>query len=306
MNRREFVGRSVIGVAGASGLIHIARAEEVPAYAASSGPFRLRYAPPLGCFKNLAGPDPIDQIKFMHDQGFRAVFDNGLIGRKPALQEKIAAALADRGMKMGPFVAEAEFKNRTMVLPPRSVKSQLTRKMEAALETAQRTQTRWILVVPGRYDESLEWDYQTANVIENLKTCAAVFEPHGFVMVIEPLNPLDHPGLFLTKISQAYQICRAVGSPACKIVNDLYHQQITEGNLTNNIDSAWDEIAAFHLGDVPGRQEPGSGEINFKNLFKHIHEKGYDGVLCMEHGLSRGGAEGEKRLIEAYRQCDGF
>ncbi len=306
MNRREFVGRSVIGAAGASGLIHIARAEEVPAYAASSGPFKLRYAPPLGCFKNLAGPDPIDQIKFMHDQGFRAVFDNGLIGRKPALQEKIAAALADRGMKMGPFVAEAEFKNRTMVLTPRSVKSQLTRKMEAALETAQRTQTRWILVVPGRYDESLEWDYQTANVIENLKTCAAVFEPHGFVMVIEPLNPLDHPGLFLTKISQAYQICRAVGSPACKIVNDLYHQQITEGNLTNNIDSAWDEIAAFHLGDVPGRQEPGSGEINFKNLFKHIHEKGYDGVLCMEHGLSRGGAEGEKRLIEAYRQCDGF
>lgn len=304
MNRRDFVSHSVLGVAGASGLVAAsANAQQTPP---ADGPFKLRYAPALGRFENLAGRDLLDQIRFMHDQGFRAVFDNGLMGRDPALQEKIAAALAERDMIMGPFVAEAEFGKKTFVLPGRSVQSQITKKMETALETAKRTGTKWILVVPGRFDESLEWDYQTANVVDNLKTCAAVFEPHGFVMVIEPLNPKNHPGLFLTKVSQAYQICKAVNSPACKIVNDLYHQQITEGSLIHNIDTAWDQIGAFHVGDVPGRCEPTSGEINYKNIFKHLHEKGCDAPICMEHGITRGGEEGEKWLIEAYRQCDSF
>ncbi len=161
--------------------------------------------------------------------------------------------------------------------------------------------------MPGHFDEGLEWDYQTANVIENLKYCSEVCEPSGLVMVIEPLNAwTNHPGLFLTKIPQAYQICRAVGSPSCKIVNDIYHQQITEGNLIPNIDMAWDEIASFHLGDNPGRKEPTTGEINYKNIFKHLHKKGYKGVLCMEHGRSKKGKEGEKAVIEAYRSCDDF
>jgi hydroxypyruvate isomerase len=152
----------------------------------------------------------------------------------------------------------------------------------------------------------LEWNYQTANVIENLKYCADACAASGLIMVIEPLNNLmNHPGLFLTKIPQAYQICRAVNSPYCKIVNDLYHQQITEGNLIANIDAAWTEIAAFHIGDNPGRKEPGTGEINYRNVFKHIHGKGYDGVLCMEHGASLGkGKEAERAVINAYLACD--
>ena len=98
-----------------------------------------------------------------------------------------------------------------------------------------------------------------------------------------------------------------MGSPSIKIINDLYHQQITEGNLIPNIDRAWDEIAAFHLGDNPGRKEPGTGEINYKNIFKHLQGKGYQGVLCMEHGNSKGsGKEAEKSLIAAYRAADDF
>jgi hydroxypyruvate isomerase len=125
--------------------------------------------------------------------------------------------------------------------------------------------------------------------------------------VIEPLNAwINHPGLFLTKIPQAYQICRAVGSPSCKIINDIYHQQIQEGNLIPNIDLAWEEIAAFHVGDNPGRKEPTTGEINYKNIFKHLHKKGFDGILGMEHGKSKKGLEGEKALLAAYRECDDF
>ena len=121
-----------------------------------------------------------------------------------------------------------------------------------------------------------------------------------------PVSNHSFPGLFLTKIPQAYQICQAVDSPSCKILNDLYHQQITEGNLIPNIDKAWDEIAYFQMGDNPGRNEPWTGEINYQNVFKHIHSKGFKGVLGMEHGNSVAGKEGELKVIEAYLKADDF
>jgi hydroxypyruvate isomerase len=161
-------------------------------------------------------------------------------------------------------------------------------------------------VVPGHVDLRLDNDYQTANVIETLKQASAILEPHGIVMVLEPLNFSDHPGLFLKESPQAYQICKAVNSPSCKILFDIYHQQIQEGNLLPNIEKCWDEIAYFQIGDNPGRNEPTSGEINYKNVFKYIHSKGFDGVLGMEHGNSIKGKEGEQRVIQAYVESDGF
>jgi len=268
--------------------------------------FKLNYAPYFGMFKNHAGENLIDQIKFMADQGFTAMFDNGIMNKSLQKQEEIAKILDDLGMLMGPFVLYADFSKESFVLDHKDVRDMLTKKMKEGIETAKHTNFKQLLVVPGRYNQRMEWDYQTANVIENLKYCAEILEPAGVVMVLEPLNPHDHPGLFLTKMPQAYNICRAVNSPGCKIVDDLYHQQITEGNLIPNIDRCWSEIAAFHLGDNPGRKEPTTGEINFKNIFKHLFDKGYKGVLCMEHGKSKPGKEGEKALIEAYRQVDDF
>jgi len=234
------------------------------------------------------------------------MFDNALMNKEPSLQEAIAREMDRLNMELGPFVAYADFKVKSFVTKDEEIRKMLAEKMKTAVETAKRTNAKWTLMVPGRYDESLEWDYQTANVVDNLKFCAEICEPSGLMIVIEPLNPWNHPGLFLTKIPQAYQICKAVASPSCKIVNDIYHQQITEGNLIPNIDRAWDEIASFHVGDSPGRKEPTTGEINYKNIFKHLYKKDYDGVICMEHGKSQKGKEGEKALIEAYLACDDF
>ena len=178
------------------------------------------------------------------------------------------------------------------------------REIQASIEVAKRVNATWMTVVPGHVDLRLHPEYQTANVIESLKRAASLLEPHGLVMVLEPLNARDHPGLFLKRIPQAYQICRAVDSPACKILDDLYHQQITEGNLIPNIDAAWQEIAYFQIGDNPGRKEPTTGEINYANVFGHIREKGYTGILGMEHGNSRPGREGELAVIQAYRRVD--
>ncbi len=305
MKRRNFLKKAAV-----AGIVTSSMGISMTANASTSSnrkQFKLKYAPHLGMFKNHAGDDPIDNIKFIHDQGFRAIFDNGLMRKEPALQEKIANELAKRNMDLGPFVLYADFKVKSFVTQNPEIKSMLKDLMKQGLDVAKRTGAKTALVVPGRFTDDLEWDYQTANVIDNLRMCCDIVEPSGLKIVLEPLNAwTNHPGLFLTKIPQAHMICKAVNSSSCKIVNDLYHQQITEGNLIPNIDMAWDSIAAFHTGDNPGRKEPGTGEINYKNIFKHIFDKGYDGVLCCEHGKSIEGKKGEKALIKAYRKADKF
>lgn len=309
MKRRDFLTTGLGTVAAASAGVgaHRLAASTVSSLSTpEKQKFKLKYAPSFGQFKHHAGEDLVSQIQFAADEGFRAMFDNGLMSRPPQEQEKIARELEKRGMVLGPFVLYADFSQKSFVLRDKEIRDMLIKKVKQGIETAKRTNTPWALVVPGRYDESLAWEYQTANVIENLRACAEVAEPAGLILVLEPLNPKDHPGLFLTRIPQAFAICKAVASPSCKILDDLYHQQITEGNLIPNIDMAWEEIASFHLGDTPGRKEPTTGEINYRNIFKHLHGKGYEGVLCMEHGHSQKGKEGERATIEAYRAGDDF
>jgi len=273
----------------------------------ATAPFNLKYAPGMGMFREHAGNNPFDNIRFCNEIGFRAMFDNGLMDRPPEEQESIASEMQRLDMTLGPFVLYADFGTVSFVLDKPEIRTMLLERMQKGVEVARRTGAKWALMVPGRYDERLHRDYQTSNVIDNLRYCCDIAEPAGLTIVLEPLNTLrDHPGLFLTGVPQAYSICRAVNRSSCKIVNDLYHQQITEGNLIPNIDAAWSEIAAFHLGDNPGRNEPTTGEIHFRNIFRHLYEKNYDGVLCMEHGISQKGKEGEARVIAAYRECDDF
>ncbi|MDD4645881.1 MAG: TIM barrel protein [Bacteroidales bacterium] len=310
-SRRGFIQKAAVAMAATIAAPAILKAQDqntIQNVPATEGPFRLKYAPSIRMFKSTVGSDDlIDNIRFCYDQGFRAVFDNGLMDRPVEDQAKIAAELARLGMEMGPFVLYADFTVTSFVTNDPDKRAMLLDKMRQGVEVAKRTQAKWALVVPGRYDESLHWDYQTANVVDNLRYYAEIFEPAGLTMVLEPLNTLhDHPGLFLNEMPQAYQICRAVNSPSIKIVDDIYHQQITEGNLIPNIDACYNEIGAFHLGDNPGRNEPTSGEINFKNIFKYLFEKGYQGTLCMEHGKSLSGKEGDARVIAAYREMDAF
>jgi hydroxypyruvate isomerase len=271
-------------------------------------PFKLKYAPGFGMFRQNAGQDPIDNIKFCKDQGFRAMFDNGLPGREPALQEKIAAEISRQGMELGPYVLRGDPRIPDFVLNKQEIRDMLAEVMKKSIEVTKRTGVKQALIVLGRYDDKLHIDYQTANAIDNLRFCCDIVEPEGITLVLEPLNNLiNHPGLFLTRIPQAYAIARAVNRPSCKVLDDLYHQQISEGNLIPNIEAAYSEIAVFHLGDSPGRNEPTTGEINYKNIFKYLYNKGYNGTLCMEHGVSKSGTkEGELRVIEAYRECDSF
>ncbi len=267
--------------------------------------FQLNYAPHFGMFSQHAGDDPIDQIKFMAEQGFTAIEDNGMLGRPVELQNRIGKTLANLDMTMGVFVVDAgDNWKPSLTTGDQEFIDNFVEACKRSVETAQRVNAKWMTVVPGFYDRNLPMGIQTSNVIEALRKGAEIFEPHDLVMVLEPLS--DTPELFLRTSTQTYEICKAVNSPSCKILYDIYHMQKNEGNLIRNIDLCWDEIAYFQIGDNPGRDEPGTGEINYKNVFKHIHDKGFDGILGMEHGNSMDGKKGEQAVIDAYIEADSF
>lgn len=267
--------------------------------------FKLNYAPHFGMFENMAGKDPLDQLTFMAEQGFMALEDNGMMGREVGLQEKIGNQLNKLGMDMGVFVVDkgGNSANSLAAGKPEYIKIFLDG-CKRAVEVAKRVNAKWMTVVPGDFERSLPLDIQTGHVIEALRRGAEIFEPHGLVMVLEPLS--DTPNLFLRNSYQTHMICKAVNSPSCKILYDIYHMQKNEGNLIHYMDMTWDEIAYIQIGDNPGRNEPTTGEINYKNVFKHIYEKGYQGIAGMEHGLSGSGKEGEQKLIDAYVEVDNF
>lgn len=270
--------------------------------------FQLKYAPHFGMFEQSAGKDLLDQLQFMADQGFTALEDNGMTGRSMEEQNKIARKMGQLNMDMGVFVAHKIYwREPNLTSGEADWRNEFLDGIRNSVEVAKRVNAKWMTVVPGHVDLRLEMGYQTANVVESLRQACEILEPHGLIMVLEPLNWwAGHDGQFLTKIPQAYEICKAVNSPSCKILFDVYHQQIQEGHLIKNIDMAWDEVAYFQVGDNPGRKEPTTGEINYLNVFKHIHSKGYTGIVGMEHGNSKPGKEGEMRVIEAYREVDRF
>jgi hydroxypyruvate isomerase len=269
--------------------------------------FNLNYAPHFGMFKSHAGEDLMSQLDFMAESGFKSFEDNEMRMRPKAIQNQIAETLIKNGMTMGVFVGHKIYWDRPNLTSGNiDLRDEFLADIRSSIEVAKRVNAKWMTVVPGYDDLQLQKGYQTAHLIEALRRACDLLEPEGLIMVLEPLNPRDHAGQFLSKIPQAYEICRAVDSPSCKILFDIYHQQITEGNIIPNIDNSWSEIAYFQIGDNPGRNEPTTGELNYQNIFEHIHAKGYQGILGMEHGNSEGGKRGELAVIAAYRKVDNF
>ena len=307
MQRRKFVQSALATSAALMSTAAVNAASTTGDMLTPKRQFKLKYGPHIGMFENNAGKDPIDQLKFMADQGFTAFEDNGMKDRTPELQAKMGETMAKLGIQMGVFVAHKIYWTEPSLTSGKQDKrDEFLQQIKDSVEVAKRVNATWMTVVPGYVDLRQEMGYQTANVIESLKQASAILEPHKLTMVLEPLNFRDHPGLFLTKAAQGYTVCKAVNSPSCKILFDIYHQQITEGNLIPNMERAWDEIAYIQIGDNPGRKEPTSGEINYKNVFKFIHSKGFTGVLGMEHGNAKPGKEGEMALIKAYEESDSF
>ena len=276
--------------------------------------FKLNYAPHFGTFAS-AGSDIIDQIKYAADLGFKSFEDNafagvpmpnlmgiGMLGQTPEYLDKIGKTLSDLHMEMGTFVMGPVNwpPNAAFTSGKEEFRNIFLDKCRQAVQVGKRLNGKYVTVVPDATDPSLPYEIQTANVLESLKRAAEIFEPHGMVMLLEPLS--FPPQVYLKTSAQCYLLAKAVGSPACKILFDLFHLQQNEGHLQRNIDLVWDEI------DVPQRFEPGTGEINHEIVFKHIYQKsmatGKNFIFGMEHYNAVAGVAGEQKLLDMYKYLD--
>ena len=163
---------------------------------------------------------------------------------------------------------------------------------------------KYLSVFPGysRGDENRAW--QQSRLVDTLKRGADIVEKRGKVMLIMPVNKVDHPGSIINRISEAYQVCRLVERPSCKILYDFYHQQAEAGDLIHNLEMVWDEIGYIVFKDFPGGMEPGTGEIYFPNILRYLHQQNFQGIIGMAHGLSDPSAEGVGKMLGMYRAMD--
>ena len=292
VRRRAFIGASL----GAAALAH---AQTAPV----TQPFKLRYGPRIGFIPDTPVPR---QLEIYRAAGFTAFEHNGLPGQKPDEVVAIRKKMDELGMSMGTFVVNRGGWRPTS-LPDKSGHVRFLEDVKRGVELHKVVENEVATVTSGLGVPHLTFAQQTANCIEALKRAAEMVEKTKLVLVLEPLNhKVDHAGYFVVYSEHAGEIIGGVNHPQVKILFDMYHQQISEGNLINHMNQYWDLIGYLQTGDVPGRREPYTGEINYQNVFKWVYQKGYKGILGLEHGTSVPGEAGFRKLVEAYRRADAF
>ncbi len=271
----------------------------------------LNYAPHIGLtspddvmFAEHAGRDPIDQIKFIAEQGFAGIEDNFLKLRPVEVQEKIGQELSRSGMQMGCFVNNLVLDHPTFVNHSDEAREMLLQQLRETIEVAKRVNGKYVTTLSGPNDPRIERDYQTVNMIQNLKYCAELAESEGIVLGIEAITGKWWHGTFLTTTPHAYLLVKAVNSPAVKLVFDTFQIQMEGGNILENMEQVWDEIACFQIADAPKRTEPTTSELNYQMFLRRIYEKGHTGLVEMEHSLAHPGHSSEQKVIEIYDSLD--
>ena len=171
-------------------------------------------------------------------------------------------------------------------------KEQFYQSVKDAIAIAPRLGTKLLNALAGKVPPGVSFEEARATVVENLKRAAPLAEDAGIVLMSEGLNSVQTPGYFLDNSKLGFEIVDEVGSPAVKFQYDVYHMQIMEGNLIDTIKANLSKIAHIQIADVPGRHEPGTGEINYPNVLKAIDESGYDGYVALEYVPAGGTVEG--------------
>lgn len=309
MDRRSFVGATLAGAAGAA---QVGAGE--PELVGEPRPMRLRYAINIGT--HFTEHPPLDRLRRVADAGFTAVEFNGLpdLNRTSGDREPNYGAIN----LYGELLRNLKLSQATWVtngcagacdcsMVDRAHHDEFLRRVKQTVKISPLVGGTISTVTSGIEIPGLSLDQMTGNVIEALKRAADIVENAGGpILVLEPLNVLvDHPGYHVVTSEHAAEIIDAVGSSKVKILYDIYHQQISEGNLINNIRKHYDRIGYFQFGDNPGRHEPFTGEIHYPRVFEAIFKLGYTGMVGGEYSPAGGRSdEATQASLAAVRRAD--
>ncbi len=271
LNRREFLTQSAGLAAGLGAFGTLSPTDLARAAAGPSNRTRLS-----ACIEAVFTKAPFEQrldevkaagLTVFEFWGWRNHDLDSLARKKDETGLELAAFSCETG---GPLVAAGSAQK---FLPA----------LKESIAAAKKLGCQRLIATVGNELPNVSRAEQHQNIVSALKAGAPVCEEAGITLVLEPLNILvNHKGYYLATSAEGFQILDEVGSPKVQLLFDIYHQQITEGNLIQNITRNIGKIGHFHVADVPGRHEPGTGEINYGNVFRAIVKAGYTGCLGLE------------------------
>jgi hydroxypyruvate isomerase len=160
---------------------------------------------------------------------------------------------------------------------------------EAACQVARRFGAENLITFVGAVQKDLPWEDQRARVIAGLKQAGPIAQSYGVYLTLEPLNRVESPQMSMVTARQAFDFAAGADHPHVKVDYDMYHRQLGEGNVTPLLEEGLTKgyIRFVEVGDVPGRKEPGSGEMNYPYIFRVLRRLGYAGAIGMEHGTTK-------------------
>lgn len=277
MNRRSFIG-ACAATAGGAALLNQAKAF---AATPSNKPFakaKLKMSAPISFFP---GETPEEKLDVVAQWGLPAYEWLGPKGDFKSLRKKADSL----GLVLSCTRGCGAIAPGQMVQPKDH--DRLVEQFKQNIEMAHTLNCKSLIGLTGNTRDDASYEDQMKYVIECVNRLAPIAEKENVTLVLEALNPLvDHKGFFLTRTDQTMYIVKSVGSPNVKMLFDIYHQQISEGNVIRNFTHNIDYIGHFHVADNPGRKEPGTGELNYTNIFEAIAKTNYDGFVALECGHS--------------------
>ncbi len=293
MSRRNFIKKTAAGIGGA-GLV-LGKPLGGGSHAAEATIPKLRLS---ACIEMIFSNKPfMERIDLVAKCGlpafefwsWRGKDIDGILVKKKALGLEVSAFCVDPGTRL----THPRFRNA------------FVSGVKGTIEALKKLGSKTMIVTVGNEIPRMPREEQHKSIVDALKAAAPLVEEGGITIVVEPLNTLvDHGGYYLWSSKEGFEIIREVGSPNVRLLYDIYHQQIMEGQLIANITKNIDLIGHFHVGDVPGRHEPGTGEINYVNVFKAIAKTNYDGYMGLEFRPAKSGEEALKRTIEIARKAE--
>ena len=213
---------------------------------------------------------------------------------------RIKSLLDENGLKLAAFCVagdNAEFNEKRLMY--REAIPAFLEVSKESIAKAKELNCPSLIITCGNERNDIPRAEQHTNIVLALRAAAPLFEEAGVTLVLEPLNILtNHRGYYLDSSYEAFAILEEVGSPNVKLLFDVYHQQISSGNLIDTIKKFGHLVGHYHIADVPGRHEPGTGEINYKKIFEAIDATGYDRFVGMEYKSIAPSAESYAAVAE--------
>ena len=237
-------------------------------------------------------PRPDPHVSYSPDEALALAASRGYEGfemfdwRDAGERDAYAAAMRKHGIKAVCITANKGVRAPGCGLTDPSEREGFLREIAAASEVAADFDCRMLVVLTGFEREGVPRAEQMDSCVAGLREAAPMLEEAGMTVIIEPINTLvTRPGYFLAGARESFEMLRRVDSPNVKLLFDIYHVQVTDGDLILQIQNNIDLIGHFQIGDHPGRMQPGTGEINYRNVFRAIYELQGDGRFDGYAGL---------------------